>query len=129
VWAEIPLGAYRLTVRAVRDDGIAATASIDVEIASAAAGSSGRSLLRTPRIYPNPFDRLSTIEFSLPETDAVEVDVYDLLGRRLERLFSGRLGGGGHEITLDASGYAPGVYFLQLRSSTAVRTTKFMIVR
>jgi len=128
-WTEIPLGAYRLTARAVRDDGIAATASVDVEIASATAGSSGHSLLRTPRIYPNPFDRLSTIEFSLPETDAVEVDVYDLLGRRLERLFGGRLGGGGHEMTLDASSYAPGVYFLQLRSSTAVRTTKFMIVR
>jgi hypothetical protein len=32
-------------------------------------------------------------------------------------------------MTLDASSYAPGVYFLQLRSSTAVRTTKFMIVR
>jgi hypothetical protein len=128
-WTEIPLGVYRLTARAVRDDGIAATASVDIEIASAAAGTAGHSLLAPPRIYPNPFDRISTIEFSLPETDAVEVDVYDLLGRRVERLFGGRLGGGVHEITFDASSYAPGIYFLQLRSSTAVRTGKFMIVR
>jgi hypothetical protein len=128
-WTEIPLGVYRLTARAVRDDGIAATASVDIEITSAAAGTAGHSLLRPPRIYPNPFDRFSTIEFSLPETDAVEVDVYDLLGRRVERLFGGRLGGGVHEMTFDASSYAPGIYFLQLRSSTAVRTGKLMIVR
>jgi hypothetical protein len=128
-WTEIPLGVYRLTARAVRDDGIAATASVDIEIASAAAGSAGHSLLLTPRVHPNPFDRFSTIEFSLPETDAVEVSVYDLLGRRVERLFDGSLGGGVHEMTLDASRYAPGIYFLHLRSSAAVRTGKLMIVR
>ena len=128
-WTEIPLGVYRLTARAVRDDGIAATASVEIEITSAAAGNDGHSLLRMPRIYPNPFDRFSTIEFSLPETDAVEVDVYDLLGRRVERLFGGSLRGGIHELTIDASSYAPGIYFLQLRSSTAVRTAKLMIVR
>ena len=128
-WTEIPLGVYRLTARAVRDDGIAATASVDIEIASATPASDGHSLLGAPRVYPNPFDRVSTIEFSLPETDAVEVSVYDLLGRRVERLFGGSLRGGAHEMTLDASSYAPGIYFLQLRSSTAVRTAKFMIVR
>ncbi|MCX5752764.1 MAG: alkaline phosphatase family protein [Candidatus Krumholzibacteria bacterium] len=101
-WTEIPLGSYRLTARAVRDDGIAAMASVDMEIASAAAGSDGHSLLRAPRLYPNPFDRLSTIQFSLPETDTIEVD---------------------------AASYAPGVYFLQLRSNPAVRTAKFTIVR
>jgi hypothetical protein len=128
-WTGIPLGSYRLTARAVRDDGFAATASVDIEIASAAAGSDGHSLLMPPRIYPNPFDRVSTIAFSLPEDGAVEVDVYDLLGRRVERLFGGSLPVGAHALTLDASSYAPGVYFLQLRSSAAVRTAKFMIVR
>jgi len=129
IWTEVPLGAYRLTARAVRDDGIAATASVDIEIVSPTAGSAGQSLLRTPRIYPNPFGRRSTIEFSLPETDFVEVAVYDLLGRRVERLFDGSLRGGVHEMTLDASSYAPGIYFLRLRSSAAVVTGKLMIVR
>lgn len=128
-WTEIPLGAYRLTARAVREDGIGATASVDVEIASAVAGNAGDSLPRTPRIYPNPVNRLATIMFSLPESDAVEVDVYDLLGRRVERLFGGGLGEGVHEMTFDAAGYAPGIYFLRLRSGGAVRTEKLMIVR
>jgi hypothetical protein len=128
-WAEVPLGAYRLTARAVRDDGIAATASVDVEIVSHAAGTDGHSILLLPRIYPNPFDRLSTIEFSLPEAGVIDVDVYNLLGRRVERVFGGRIGGGVHEMNLDASAYSPDIYFLRLRTSTAVRTAKFMIIR
>lgn len=128
-WTEIPLGSYRITARAVREDGIAGAASVDLEIASIAGGGEGPSPMRMPRIYPNPFDQSATIQFSLPARDDVEVDVYDLLGRRVERLFGGRLGAGAHEMNLDASGYAPGIYFLRLRSGGVVRTGKLMIVR
>jgi hypothetical protein len=128
-WTGIPLGRYRITARAVREDGIAAAASVDIEIESVAGERGGSSLMRMPRIYPNPFDRTATIQFSLPASDAVDVGVYDLLGRRVERLFGGRLAGGAHEMPLDASSYAPGVYFLRLSSGGVVRTGKLMIVR
>ncbi len=128
-WTEIPLGSYRITARAVRDDGIAAAASVEIEIGSLTGNADGPAPMRMPRIYPNPFDRMTTIQFSLPDSGSVEVDVYDLLGRRVERLLDARLGEGAHEVTLDASGYAPGIYFLRLRSGGVVRTGKLMIVR
>jgi hypothetical protein len=128
-WNEVPLGVHRLTARAVRDDGMAAAASVAVEIVSAAARAEGHSLLQAPRVYPNPFDRMSTIEFSLPKAGAVAIDLYDVLGRRVERLLDGSLVGGRHELSFNAASCAPGVYFLRLRSSGAVRTGKLMIVR
>jgi len=59
----------------------------------------------------------------------VEIDIYDSLGRRVERLFSGELGEGAHELSFNAERYSPGVYFLRLRSGDAVLTGKLMVVR
>ena len=129
-WNGIPFGRYRLTARAVRTDGLASTASVDFEITSTAAVPKGHSMLPVPpRVFPNPFDRLSTIAFSLSVEDDVEIDIYDSLGRRVERFFGGELGEGAHELSFDAGGYSPGVYFLRLRSGDAVRTGKLMVVR
>lgn len=129
-WNGIPFGRYRLTARAVRTDGLAAAASVDFEITSTAAVPPGHSMLPVPpRAFPNPFDRLSTIAFSLSAEDEVEIDIYDSLGRRVERLFSGELGEGAHELSFNAEGYSPGVYFLRLRSGDAVLTGKLMVVR
>lgn len=128
-WTEIPLGSYRLTARAVRSDGIAATASVDFEITSLTGGDETPSPLGAPRVYPNPVGRGGTIQFSIPASGAVEVDVYDLLGRRVERLYGGRLNEGAHEMGFDASGYPPGVYFVRIRSGGVVRTGKLMVVR
>jgi hypothetical protein len=128
-WTEVPLGLYRLTARAIRDDGIAATASVEIEIVSLTGSAGGPAPMRMPRVYPNPVGRTATIQFSLAADDAVVIDLYDLLGRRVERVFGGRLEGGSHELTFDAAGYAPGIYFLRLRSGGVVRTGKLMIVR
>jgi len=128
-WSEIPFGRYRITARAVRTDGRASTASVDFQITSTAAVPQRHSLLPPPRVFPNPFDRLSTIAFCVPRSDEVEIEVYDVLGRRIERLFRGELAEGAHEMSFDAGGYSPGVYLLSVRSGKAVRTGKLMVVR
>ena len=129
-WDEIPFGAYRITACAARDDGIAATSSVDIEVASAAAVPEGHSSLgASPRIFPNPFERVSTIAFSLSGSSEVEIELYNLLGRRIDRVYRGLLGEGMHALSFDADGCSPGLYFLKLRSGNEVRTGKLMIVR
>jgi len=69
------------------------------------------------------------VAFSLLRGGAVEVAVYDLLGRRIGGVFDGRLRAGAHELRVDADRYAPGLYFLALRSGNDLKTGKLMIVR
>jgi hypothetical protein len=129
-WDVVPFGVFRLTARAVRDDAIAATASVAIEITSLTGADGGHAALRQPppRVYPNPFDGRSTITFSLSSSEDVEVAVYDLLGRRVKTVFDGQLGPGVHQMSIDATGYSPGIYFLRLRSGEGVRTGKLMVV-
>jgi hypothetical protein len=130
MWKGVPFGRYRVTARAVRTDDLASTASVDFEIASTTAVPPRHSMLPVPpRVFPNPFDRISTIAFSLSAEDEVEITIYDSLGRRIERLFGGELGEGAHELSFNAEGVSPGLYFLKLRTGDAVRSAKLMVVR
>ncbi len=69
---------------------------------------------------PNPFMTGSAVAFSLARPEQVTVEVYDLTGRLVRSLGSGRLAAGAHRFEWngrDAAGRhtAAGVYFVRLR--------------
>ncbi len=124
-----PTGPYRITARALRENGAASTASVEIAVTSTA-GDGGMGMPSpSPRVYPNPCERLTTFEFSLAEGGPVDVGIYDALGRRLDTLFAGELGAGYHTLPVEAASYAPGVYFVSLRAGAQLATRKLMIVR
>lgn len=70
---------------------------------------------------PNPFAVSTSIGFSLARAGRVEVEVFDLLGKRTARLVDGTLAAGKHEIRWDgrdAGGrtVGNGVYYLRMRA-------------
>ena len=79
--------------------------------------------------YPNPFRGTSTVRFGLPEAASVRLDVFDVLGRRVAVVTDGTRPAGWHEETIDASGWASGVYFLRLTSGGAVQTRALTVAR
>lgn len=65
--------------------------------------------------YPNPFNATTTISFSLKNSGNVSIDIYDVLGRRVDRLDMGHLDNTQiHSVTYDAGQLATGVYFYSL---------------
>ena len=52
--------------------------------------------------YPNPFNPETVIEFELERADAVRLEVFDLLGRRVRLLADGALPAGLHRVRWDA---------------------------
>lgn len=64
--------------------------------------------------YPNPFNPVTNIRFSIPKAGVVKLAVYDITGREVESLVSGRLNAGIYNADLDASALSSGVYFYRL---------------
>ena len=79
--------------------------------------------------YPNPFNPVTTIRFDLPEDADVQLLVYDVLGREVAELVSGRVLSGFHEVIWDASDVSSGVYLCQLTTLNSVITNKMVVVK
>jgi hypothetical protein len=66
--------------------------------------------------YPNPFNPLTTIRYSLPQNSRVSLTVYDVLGREMTKLVSGVEEAGTKAVVWNANGFASGVYFYRLEA-------------
>lgn len=79
--------------------------------------------------YPNPFNPSTVIEYSLPQSGAVSLTVYNVLGQEVSTLVHGRLEAGVHRVTFDASGYPSGIYFYRLVYEGGSVTKKMTFVK
>jgi len=79
--------------------------------------------------YPNPFNPSTTIEFGLPVSGSVELQVYDLLGRRVATLVKGNLAAGRHTTVFDASRLSSGMYIYRLVANGTVMSKKMTLVK
>lgn len=78
--------------------------------------------------YPNPFNPVTTISFSLPYAQNVELKVYDILGKEVSVLVNEFLNAGKHDIKFDAGKFTSGVYFYQLSAGGKIIQTKKLIL-
>jgi len=96
--------------------------------------------------YPNPFNPVTKIRFTIPQSSfpggdrrggLVTLNVYDALGRKVEELVNELKPAGTYEVTFDGSDLTSGVYFYKLhadnpKSSSGqgfVQTRKMVLVR
>jgi hypothetical protein len=75
--------------------------------------------------YPNPFNGSTRLEFTLPERAAIQLSVYNLLGRQVEVLQETTLSAGYHLLDWQPTDYASGMYWAVLRvEGETVRVTR-----
>ena len=79
--------------------------------------------------YPNPFNPVTTIGFNLPEDSDVTLTVYDLSGREVAELVTGRMATGSHSVRWDAVDASSGVYIYQLTTETTQLTKKLLLLK
>ncbi len=84
-------------------------------------------LVRLDGNYPNPFNPVTVISFSLAAPTAVTLEVYNVRGQKVTELVNGHLEAGEHSVEWDAGTYASGVYIYRLRAG-AVRYSKKMLL-
>ena len=79
--------------------------------------------------YPNPFNPVTSISYSLPEAAMVGITIFDMLGKEVTRLIDGQQTGGTYTVTWDASGEPSGVYFVVMEANGFKATQKIMLIR
>lgn len=84
---------------------------------------------RVDAIYPNPFVRAATVDYTLERGTAVTVTLYDGLGRVVRVLEEGARGAGAHTIEVDGNGLPAGIYFVEVRTPEAVSTQPLTLAR
>jgi hypothetical protein len=79
--------------------------------------------------FPNPFNSSTIIRFSLEAESYVELVVFDILGRRIDRLVDGYLAPGRHQVEWDAGDRPSGVYFYRLVTQDTAVTGRMTLLR
>jgi len=79
--------------------------------------------------YPNPFNPITNIKYSLPLDDKVILEVYNINGKLINTLYSGLKSAGKHSIEWNAESYPSGVYFVKLDAGEFTKTQKLMLVK
>ncbi len=83
---------------------------------------------------PNPFNPTTTIGYALREDADVEIDVYDVAGRRVRTLVRDALPAGEYEVTWDgrnddAEFVASGVYLYSLRTGDVAEARRMVLLK
>lgn len=79
--------------------------------------------------FPNPFNPLTQINFSLAVTGQVKLSVYSLTGREVAAIFNGLLVAGNHHFVFDGSGLASGTYLYRLQSGDWSDAKKMVLLK
>ncbi len=84
--------------------------------------------------YPNPFNPTTTIEYSLPRSTHVTLEIFDILGRNVRTLIDRNETAGTHRtewngLSNDGRSVASGVYVYRIQVGESVESKKMLLVK
>lgn len=79
--------------------------------------------------YPNPFTDKTIIEFELPKSSKVTIDVLNVLGQSVDTIIDARFGRGTHTVEWEPTGIPSGIYFCRMQTDSFKGSKKFLIVK
>lgn len=85
------------------------------------------------KIYPNPISIFTNISFSLPQSQKVSIQIFDMMGKLVKTLVNEQMPAGAHQIVwnvLDEKGKPvnSGIYLLSLCSGNYIETKMMSLV-
>ncbi|HEX8517083.1 MAG TPA: S8/S53 family peptidase, partial [Bacteroidia bacterium] len=80
-------------------------------------------------VYPNPASGYSVMEMDLTETSLVALKLYDMLGREIKSVISGKMSAGKHVMETNVSGLPNGIYYYHLDINSKKTIYKLMIAK
>ena len=83
---------------------------------------------------PNPFQKTTELQLTLPAPSEATISIYDVTGRRVRELIHDKLDAGAHRIRWDGRGeegfqLQSGVYFIRIDAGAIHQTRKVVLLR
>lgn len=79
-------------------------------------------------VFPNPFNHKTTLSYSLAHSSQVTIEVYNLLGEKMNTLANERQARGNFQYTIFANELGAGVYFIKCKINEETRVVKLIAV-
>ena len=84
--------------------------------------------------YPNPFNPTTTISFSLPNEQEIELTIFNIKGQKVKTLYSGTADVGEHTIIWEGKDnndkqVGSGIYFYKLETNNKELTRKMLMMK
>ena len=79
--------------------------------------------------YPNPFNPITNISYSLPENDIITINIYDIKGNHIQTVMDGYQEMGDYNFLWNAQNQSSGLYFVKMKTKLFTQTQKLMLVK
>ncbi|NOX38223.1 MAG: T9SS type A sorting domain-containing protein [Calditrichaeota bacterium] len=79
--------------------------------------------------WPNPFNPVTHIKFFVPHKSRITLEIFNVLGQRVQLLYTGELETGWYQVTVDGSRWGSGIYYYRLRADDFAETRKMLLLK
>lgn len=79
--------------------------------------------------YPNPFNPETTITFQLSKNNEVQLEIFDVMGRKIATLVNKLKSAGTHKVGFNAKNLSTGVYYYRLQTPEFSETKKMLLIK
>ncbi|MFI5252918.1 MAG: T9SS type A sorting domain-containing protein [Bacteroidota bacterium] len=79
--------------------------------------------------YPNPFNPVTRVDYSIPELADIEIVIFNILGQEIERFHKEHQTPGKYTMEFDLMNQPSGVYFYRLQANNFSDVKKFVLMK
>lgn len=79
--------------------------------------------------YPNPFNSTINVKIILPESDIIELSVYNILGQKVATILDEYRTAGSYSVRFSANNLSSGVYLAVLKQNKLVLKEKIILLK
>jgi hypothetical protein len=79
--------------------------------------------------FPNPYNLSTTIQFHLPKESEISIDLYNVLGEKMQTLVNGIYSKGIYSINFSSGELSSGIYLYKMQTEKTSLTKKLIIIK
>jgi hypothetical protein len=79
--------------------------------------------------YPNPFNSITIIRYTLPKSSHVDIEIYDILGRTVDSPLNQEMPAGYHQIFWNSKELPSGIYFYSIQAAEFSESRKMLLLK